>query len=200
MKLIGSILLGFILLISTQKETDIIRMQKSSLSSEIVEIDTLKIEINDTIPNKTLVIYSDENNNPIKYSRDIITGVCIEGECRLLKIKLFWNVTGRYLGFVLPDGEFLSKNEHEPFKSEEYNRLHNILAERNSPLANYSINELVPQKDSSQTKVDAVSSATIAAVLDHIVEGAVYTTYTLWHIVYGPTKREVENFCLSISS
>jgi hypothetical protein len=25
------------------------------------------------------------------------------------------------------------------------------------------------------------------------VQGAVYTAYTLWHIVYGPTKREIEN-------
>jgi hypothetical protein len=110
----------------------------------------------------------------------------------MLKIELFWNITGRYLGFKLPEGEFLSKTEHVKFNSNEYDVLHRLLADRNSALANYSLKELAPEKDSSNTKVDAVSSATIAAVLDYIVPGAVYTTYTLWHFVYGPTKREIE--------
>ena len=149
-------------------------------------------EIQDTIPNKTIVEYVDEFNHPVMFSRDIFTGVCIDGKCRLLQIILFWNATGRYLGFELPHGEFLSKTEHDPFVPAEYDRLHELLSQANSPLATYSIDELVPAKDSSNQKVDAVSSATIAAVLDYIVEGAVYTTYTLWHIVHGPTKREIE--------
>jgi len=152
-----------------------------------------KLEIQDTIPNKIIVEYLDEFNRPVMYSRDIFTGVCIEGECRLLQINLFWNTTGRYLGFELPPGEFLSKTEHDPFSAEEYDRLHELLTDANSALASYSLEELVPVKDSSaNNKVDAVSSATIAAVLDYIVEGAVYTTYTMWHIIHGPSKREIE--------
>jgi len=33
--------------------------------------------------------------------------------------------------------------------------------------------------------------------LDHIVEGAVYTTHTLWHIVYGTTKSEIEKLTVN---
>ena len=70
---------------------------------ELLESFTSKInhtlEIQDTIPNKIIVEYLDEFNRPIMFSRDIFTGVCIEGECRLLQINLFWNATGRYLGF-----------------------------------------------------------------------------------------------------
>jgi len=193
MKLLGGIVLTLALLLSFLfKEENIVRMNLPSVSSEISEINSIYVDIKDTIPNDSVLVYFDKNGYPIKYSRDIFTGVCIDGKCRLLQIILFWNATGRYLGFELPHGEFLSKTEHDPFVPAEYDRLHELLTEANSPLATYSIDELVPAKDSSKQKVDAVSSATIAAVLDYIVEGAVYTTYTLWHIVHGPTKREIE--------
>lgn len=192
MKLFGGIVFIYLLLISfQQKEESILRLYTTSFTSEVVKTDTITLELNDTIPNKTLLIYKDKNAYPIKYSRDIITSVCIDGECRLVAINLFWNVTGRYLGFELANGEFLSKTEHDPFTSEEYDRLHELLGDANSPLASYTLEELVPETD-SDLEVDAVSSATIEAILDHIVEGAVYTTYSLWHVVYGPTKREIE--------
>lgn len=168
------------------------RLNMPSISRKILEVIPHVIEFNDTIPSDTLFEHIGENQVPIMYSRKIQTEVCIDGKCRIVHINLFWNITGRYLGFNLPNGEFLSKTEHDPFNTDEYDRLHILLADPRSALANFSIQELVPAIDSSETKVDAVSSATIAAVLDYIVEGAVYTTYTLWHIVYGPTKREIE--------
>lgn len=193
MKLLAGILLSFIVLFSfQQKEKDIVRMAATSFNTDVVKIDTLRLNLQDTIPNKTINIYSDKNGYPIKYSRDIICGVCIEGKCRMVTINLFWNVTGRYLGFELPEGEFLSKTEHVPFKPADYTRLHEILIEVNSSLASYTIDELVPVKDSLSPELDAVSSATIEAILAHIVEGAVYTTYTLWHIAHGETMHQIE--------
>lgn len=167
-------------------------MNPTSSNDEVVKVDTLTLTLQDTIPNKTIKIYFDKNGYPIKYSRNIITGVCIDGECRMVAINLFWNITGRYLGFELSNGEFLSKTKHDPFNDNDYTRLHEILGEANSALASYTIKELVPAPDSSGLKVNAVSSATIDAVLNYIVKGAVYTTYTLWHIVHGPTKHEIE--------
>jgi len=167
-------------------------MNVPSVSGEIDNITSQVVDFKDTIPGNTLLVYSDINNYPVKYSRKIVVGVCVASECRMVKIELFWNITGRYLGFELPAGEFLSKTEHNPFNEVEYDRLHSLLADPLSALANYSLNELVPVTDSSKIYIDAVSSATISAVLDYIVEGAVYTTYTLWHIVYGATKREIE--------
>lgn len=193
MKIFTGIILVLILFFSLQQKGEKIeRMYPGSFAAQVANTKTIEAGIKDTIPDKTIVIYEDENGYPIKYSRKLITGVCIDGKCRLLKINLYWNVTGRYLGFKLPAGEFLSKTEHDPFSSFEYDRLHELLAEANSPLASYTLEELVPTKDSSGVEVDAVTSATIDAVLDYIVEGAVYTTYTLWNIVYGPTKKEIE--------
>ena len=197
MKLLSGILLVFILFFSFQNEKNrITRINTSTISGEIYKIVPQTIDFNDTIPNDTLLIYFDINKYPVKYSRKIVVGVCIDDECRLVNIELFWNITGRYLGFELPEGEFLSKTEHSPFQPDDYDLLHKLLSDPLSALAHYSIDELVPATDSSKIDIDAVSSATISAVLDYIVEGAVYTTYTLWHIVYGPTKREIENLTI----
>lgn len=194
LKRIFSLLLLIVVVLSFQKsEENIRRFNQPELFEKVQKVTLHKIEFNDTIPGNTLLEYSDKMGVPLMYSREILTGVCIDGKCRLVKINLFWHVSGRYLGFELPQKEFLSKTEHEPFAPAEYDRLHALLDNSLSPLAQYSLDELVPEKDSAKNEVDAVSTATIAAVLDHIVEGAVYTTYTLWHIVYGETKREIEN-------
>lgn len=198
MKLLGGIFLTLILFFLYQNENEIIeRMNQPSVRGEIQEVIPYIINFNDTIPSDTLFSYLGENGIPIKYSRNILTGVCIDSECRYVNLILFWNATGRYLGFEIPNGEFLSKTKHVHFSSKEYDRLHNLLSDPNSALANYSISELAPKSDTSNQKVDAVSSATITAVLDYIVKGAVYTTYTLWYITYGPTKREIEKLTSS---
>ena len=127
MKITGGILLFFLLVFSFQNEKEAIeRIDPPGIDLEIEKVVPFYTDIKDTIPNDTLLIYFDKNENPVKYSRKIITGVCIDGECRLVNIELFWNTTGRYLGFKLPKGEFLSKTEHDPFKSADYNRLHEL--------------------------------------------------------------------------
>lgn len=173
-------------------DKNIQRFNQPELFNKVEKITPHHVNFNDTIPGNTLYEYQDSSEIPLMYSREILTGVCIDGKCRMVRINLFWYVTGRYLGFELPNKEFLSKTEHKPFTPEEYDRLHELLANSLSPLAQYSLEELA-LKDSSATNVDAVSTATIAAVLNHIVEGAVFTTYTLWHIVYGTTQHEIEN-------
>jgi len=174
------------------KNEKISRLNEPTISTEIYEVIPRVIDFKDTLHCDTLLEYLSVNQIPVMYSRKILTGVCIDGKCRLVNIELYWNITGRYMGFKLPEGEFLSKTEHVQFNSNEYNRLHQLLADPFSTLANYSIKELIPEKDSTKTEVDAISTATIAAVLDYIVTGAVYTTYTLWHVVYGQTKHEIE--------
>ncbi len=176
------------------KEETIKRCNDTELMNNAVRSVPHVIDIQDTIPNDTIFEFVNQNDQPVYYSRKIYTGVCIDGECRLVNMNLFWTITGRYLGFELPSGEFLSRTKHKPFLPNDYDRLHVLFADPLSPLAHYTIEELVPPVDSTTTKkADAVTSATIAAVLDYIVKGAVYTTYTLWHIIYGPTKREIEN-------
>lgn len=158
-------------------------------------VDTIlfhRVDFMDEISNDTLVQCLSREGYPISYTRSIRTGVCFDNKCRPLDVILHWNVTGRYLGFELPKKEFLSKYDHEPFTEAEYQRLHAILTDSISQLADFHYNEIVPKADSTYKKVDAVSGATSANVLEHVVEGAAFTTYKLWHLVYGPAKQQVE--------
>ncbi len=134
---------------------------------------------------------------PVSYSRQIETSVCFDGKCRLLDIAVYWDPAGGYMGFELPPGEFLSKTDHDPFSHEEYLKLHRILSDSLSPLADYTFEELVPGTG-NPGEVDAVSSATLKDILEYIVPGAAFTTYRLWHIVYGKTGEAVSRLSSDI--
>ncbi|KPL11755.1 MAG: hypothetical protein AMS26_19560 [Bacteroides sp. SM23_62] len=155
---------------------------------EAADLEAIIVDFNDTIPGDTLFINRSEEGYPLSCFRKITAGVCIDNECRILRINLYWTMTGRYLGFELPVGEFLSKTEHVEFNDKEYKKMHTLLSDPYSLLVNFSMDELAPEKN---VETDAVSSATISDVLAFTVEGAVYTTYTMWHLVYGDTRRKI---------
>ena len=146
----------------------------------------------DGIPDTLFQIRS-ASGLPLAYYKKIYTGVCFDNECRMLDIVLYWNITGRYLGFELPEGEFLSKFDHEPFSETEYERLHSLLADLLSPLAMYAYNELAPKPPVEEAEVDGITSATSKDILEYVVEGAAFTTYTLRTLVYGQLQDEVQS-------
>ncbi|WP_353718925.1 hypothetical protein [Dyadobacter sp. 676] len=149
----------------------------------------------DSIASDTIFQVWSKEGYPLHYYKKIRTSVCFDNKCRLLKCTLYWNVTGRYLGFELEKGEYLSKARHKPFKRKEYARLHEILSDPFSRLSGLSYGELAPRPGIANAKngVDAVTSATAASILDEVVAGAAYTTYKMWHVVNGPTQDEVRN-------
>ncbi|MGV3503752.1 MAG: hypothetical protein ACO1O1_08590 [Adhaeribacter sp.] len=149
------------------------------------------VAFKDSTFNDTLYQTLSKEGYPLSYYRNIQASVCFDDKCRLLDIILYWNITGRYLGFELPEKEFLSKSDHEPFRPGEYERLHQILADPQSPIAGFSYEQLTPRPANTLAGLDAVSTPTPPAVADHVVAGAAYTTYRLWHFVYGPTRQEV---------
>lgn len=143
-------------------------------------------------PKDTLFQLLNARGAPISYYREINTEVCFDGSCRLLRINLYWNVTGRYLGFELPPAEFLSKAEHEPFNKQEYQQLHTILADSLSPIGDFGYQKLVPENTVPE-RVDGVTRPTSKDVLQYVVKGAVFTTHTMWNLVYGQTRKDVEH-------
>lgn len=153
------------------------------------------VAFQDSIGDDTLYQSLSSDGIPVAYHRNIRTSVCFDGLCRLLDIKLYWNPTGSYLGFELPEGEFLSKAEHDPFTAEEYQKLHGILSDSLSPLGDYSFAELVSGRENSEG-VDAVSSATLTEIQRYVISGAAYTTYRLWHIYYGITPEKITELTL----
>lgn len=179
----------------SDKPSEIRYFQEPTISFDMDNEQTSIIEQTDKASGR--VVYQvNTNNHPLYYYSNIKTGVCLDDECRPLDIVLYWNITGRYLGFTLPEDEFLSKYDHEAFTKVEYERLHMLLADSLLPLDNLSYEDLtqeaVNQTDES-TEVDGVSGATSQNILDYVVEGAAYTTYTLWNIVYGSTQDLVKH-------
>ena len=150
----------------------------------------------------TLYGHLSVQGDPVFFSRNVVTSVCFDGKCRLLDVIVYWNPTGRYLGFEMPEKEYLSKHDHEPFTEEEYLRLNALLADPFLPLGGYSYNEIVMQGANDEIsesqyddeEIDGVSSATSKFILDYVVEGAAYTTYKLWHLIYGPTSEVIKQW------
>lgn len=142
--------------------------------------------------NVTLYQYISEKGFPIYYSRNIHTGVCYDNQCKMLNITLYWNPTGRYLGFELPEKEFLSKDDHLPFTEEEYIRLNMLLSDPKLPLGDFTYNQIAAKNKAALYSVDGVSGATAKDVLEYVIKGSAYTTYTIYELVYGDTQTEVE--------
>lgn len=161
--------------------------QKPTLSIEYKKKETQTVSYGDS-----LFLVKTKQDIPLYYFKNVISEVCFDQECRLLEIVVYWNITGRYLGFELPEGEFLSKHDHEPFVESEYEKLNDLLADANLPLANISFEKLIEIPDQEENQVDGVSGATTPEVSKMVVKGAAYTTYTLWNIVNGSTKSLIE--------
>jgi len=141
--------------------------------------------------NDTLYQAVSAQHIPVYYYRQVLTEVCQDGECRLLRVKLYWNITGRYLGFKLPGDEFLSKKDHEPFKEADYRQLNTFLGDSLSPLKDVSKADIASPVNFAKLKLDAVTSATSHDISNDVVAGAAFTTYTMWHLVYGPTAKDI---------
>ena len=128
---------------------------------------------------------------PLYYAHEISKEVCTDRKCRPLYATIYWNITGRYLGFSLPETEYLSKYNHSPFVEQDYELLNALLADPHLPLAKVSFQDLMQPVDVNSNEIDAVSGATSKVVSSYVVEGAAYSTYALWNIVYGRMQTKV---------
>ncbi|WP_439481230.1 hypothetical protein [Cyclobacterium plantarum] len=172
------------------KEEDIRYFQPATIT--IADSSSLvTVPINDSLYRQEMLQKDGTVGVPLNYFMDLHTGVCFDNKCRPLKIRVYWNITGRYLGFELYDGEFLSKYDHDPFSAIEYEKLHQLLADPFLPLGNYAFEELINHTDTASHSVDGVSGATAKDVLEYVVPGAAYTTHKLYHVVHGPVQQQV---------
>src|SRR3546814_13230678 len=80
---------------------------RPTLDLPVSEVRTSLVTVEDSIPNDTLFQLLSSEGFPVAYYRKINTDVCFDGKCRMLKVSLYWKITGRYLGLELPPGEFL---------------------------------------------------------------------------------------------
>lgn len=132
-----------------------------------------------------------KEGQPSFYSSGIRTTVCDDEVCEIMHIQLFWDLTGNYVGYDTIPGHALTKFDHEPFIAEDYIKLHELLSNEGSILKFKTKEELIDkQKVKASDVVDGTTGATALEIREEVVEGALYTSYTIWHIAY---KGDIKN-------
>lgn len=132
------------------------------------------------------------------YYASLNTTVCNDTLCQLVLLKLYWDLAGNYTRFDTLPGMPLTKNDHITFTSPDYEKLHASLKDHNSILGSKAEDELLDQYRTRYSgKIDAVTGATAMELKDAVVEGALYSTYTLWHLANGDIKQKIQDHTLA---
>ncbi len=139
-----------------------------------------------------LIQVQDDQGNPLRYHLDTDSVVCGDGQCEIIKVRICWDVLGDYMRYELPQGGNLTKMGHIPFSPQDHAKLHAILSDSGSPLAQYPVAQISAPADGVQA-VDAVTHATPLFYQNTVVSGAVYTCYTLWHWANGAAARQIRS-------
>ncbi|HRX12258.1 MAG TPA: hypothetical protein P5210_11440 [Draconibacterium sp.] len=177
----------------------------STVSFSQSQVDSCKTAFNyvfdeNNIEN-TIKICSNAKQIPFRYEADINMPVCDDTLCANVILQIYWDLAGNYAGFDTVPGFPLTKFDHKKFTSADYEKLDQILKNRNSMLRILNKEDLVDKsvKVKSET-VDAVTGATPQTVKKSVVEGAVYSSYSLWHFVNGAIKNQMTQFTQNIYS
>lgn len=149
----------------------------------------------DSLSAPELFELQDENGLPVWFGRHFFKDVCMTGKCKMIRLSLFWDGAGNYLGMNIPEEEPLTKSDHTEFVTADYQKLDIILRDTSSILKDLKSEELIIVPDSIDPykayEVDGYTGATQPALAEVVVKDAVYTCHTLWHTVYGPTQKEI---------
>lgn len=150
------------------------------------------VTINDSTE-YTLKLALDNTGQPHYFFSNIFTPVCLTGECKPVYINFYWDLLGNYTRFDLPPRTELTRMDHKPFKPDDYEKLQTILANTHSLLKDVSMEDLVGKgTENLADSVDAKAGATLKTVKNEVIDGAVYTCYTLWHIAHGKMVTEMQ--------
>ncbi len=127
------------------------------------------------------------------YSAHVTTPVCNTGLCYEAELDFYWDVLGNFRNFeILPDKP-LTKLDHVPFEDSDYEKLKAILLTKSPSFIHLRRDELVVTPfDTDPQDVDAVGGATLKHIEKDMVEGAIYTCYTLWHIANGDISFQMQ--------
>ncbi len=152
----------------------------------------------DTIPMEVELDF-DADGLPDFYHCHVNTPVCNDGLCRSLILDVYWDLLGNFSRFEVPDSRPLTKWDHLEFIREDYLKLEEILGDKNSVLGTVrDVNALFdPSTKKISEKVDAVTGATRETLKNAVVPGAVYSSYTLWHVVNGEISSGIKKYSVS---
>ena len=149
----------------------------------------------------SIQICTDSSRIPFQYEAEINLPVCDDTLCANVILILYWDLAGNYKGFDAIPGKPLTKFDHIRFDSSDYQKLDQILKNRNSMLRILNKEDLIDKSVRVKSNVvDAVTGATPKTIKNSVVEGAVYSSFTLWHFVNGAIKEKMAGFTQGIYS
>jgi len=149
----------------------------------------------------TIMICIDADKIPSGYMTNLNMAVCNDGLCARLLLKMYWDLAGSYTGFDTITGNPLTKFDHRRFSGNDYKKLNEILKDKNSILGTVEKEELIDKRIKIKaTNVDAVTGATSQAIKNAVVEGAVYSVYALWQLVFGSLIDSMRHYTQDIYS
>ena len=101
-------------------------------------------------------------------------------------LDLYWDLLGNYSHFLVDTARPLTKLDHVPFSLADYDKINGILRSKNPSFIHLRKSELIENLHmNSGSPIDGISGATVQAVKEDMVAGAVYTCFTLWHLANG---------------
>jgi hypothetical protein len=118
----------------------------------------------------------------VKYSANIMAPVCEEGICYNVNVTFNWNLIGEFIDYQVQPYDPLTKLDHKPFTLGDYAKLQSILTNHDLTFTGLPADKLVVKVEET---VDGYSGATIEAIKGEVIDGALFTCYTLWHIANG---------------
>ncbi|RPD41409.1 hypothetical protein [Chitinophaga barathri] len=149
----------------------------------------------------TLNLALDKEGKPKYFFRNIFTPVCNTGECRPVYINLYWDLLGNYIRYDLPGDEVLTKTDHRDFREEDYRKLQTILAKESSIFSELKMEDLVVKgTENISDSANLRTGATLKTIKNDVIEGAVFTCYTLWHFAHGPTSEQIKKITTTLET
>lgn len=150
----------------------------------------IKIEIND----KEVKLYQVVDHNKIVqyYYTDIAQYPELKpSNCEEMHIRIYWDLLGNYLHFEKLKEEALTKVGGDEFEKNEYITLHGILNNKNSVMEICEYELLTPEETENDYHLDGITGATTTNLEYEIVEEAIKTAFTLWHISNGKITDKI---------
>ncbi len=147
--------------------------------------------VNDTLSFPIFLVKSADDST-LYFGAHLMTNVCNDQVCLPIEVNLFWDLLGGFHHFSKEDNINFTKFDHQYFQQADYKKLEEILLDSLSPLRDYQVEDLLDKSAKKYSaEVDAVTRPTSLLFSNVTVPGALYTVYTLWHIVNGSIKQEL---------
>jgi hypothetical protein len=127
------------------------------------------------------------------FYRDIDQFPCDDSVCERMHVRLYWDTQGKYIKLTTESGTGLTKLNHKPFSSRDYQKLNELLGNPKSYLRYYKLDNLTNKAaEKHYYSVDAISGSTVTEVSYETVRGAVKTCFVLWKIATGETSGYIK--------